>query len=283
MFPHRINLWRCCVALFGIAALLPLRDAAADLMLYPTRVVFEKNQRAAQLDLINNGNETATYRINLVNKRMSESGEFSNVDTPAPGEQFVDGMLRYSPRQVRLEPGAAQTVRLLLRKPAGLAPGEYRSHLVFERVSDARAPAPGPQAQPPGDGLEITLTALISVSIPVIVRHGETAASVAISNLELQKSALGQPAVLSFAILRSGTRSVYGDLVVSFAPDGGIERQIGGAKGVAVYTPNALRRAKLVLAPPPDSVLSRGTLRLVYRERPEAGGKTIAEAALRLQ
>lgn len=273
---------RFCLVVFGLAAAACSGSAAADLMLHPPRVVFDKNQRAAQLDLINNGTETATYRIRVVNRRMSETGDFSAVDTPAPGEQFVGDMLRYSPRQVVLEPGAAQTVRLLLRKPAGLAPGEYRSHLVFERLPDVRAPASKPQPKPSGDGVQIELKALISVSIPVILRHGETAASVSISNLELQKPSPGEPAVLSFAIQRSGTRSVYGDLVARFAPNGGREYEVGQAKGLAVYTPNPVRRAKLALTPPSGLVLTRGTLRLVYRERPEEGGKTLAEAALQL-
>lgn len=279
---HRTNLsWFCWVVL-GLAAAASSRDAVADLMLHPTRVVFEKNQRAAQLDLINKGAEAATYRLSVVNRRMSESGEFSTVDAPAPGEQFVGDMLRYSPRQIVLEPGAAQTVRLMLRKPAGLAPGEYRSHLMFERLPDVGAPAPEPQNKPPEDGLEIKLKALISVSIPVIVRHGETAASVSISNLELHRATPGRPAVLSFAIQRSGNRSVYGDLVVGFTPNGGTDQQVGGARGVAVYTPNPLRRGRLELTAPQGAALPRGTLRLVYRERPEDGGRTLAEAVLKL-
>ena len=50
--------------------------ALAGLTLHPTRVVFEKNQRTTQVDLINNGSEPATYRISLVNRRMGEDGQF---------------------------------------------------------------------------------------------------------------------------------------------------------------------------------------------------------------
>ncbi|MDO8771955.1 MAG: molecular chaperone, partial [Burkholderiaceae bacterium] len=92
----------CWLLMFGLLIWLPQRHAWADLMLYPTRIVFEKNQRAAQLELINNGAETATYRISVVNRRMSETGEFSAIDSPAPGEQFAGELLRYSPRQVVL-------------------------------------------------------------------------------------------------------------------------------------------------------------------------------------
>lgn len=266
---------------FGLLALLPHRHAWADLMLNPVRVIFENNQRAAQIDLINNGAETATFRISLVNRRMSEAGEFSVIDSPAPGEQFANEFLRYSPRQVVLAPGAGQAVRIMLRKPASLAPGEYRSHLVFEKVPEAQGTTSiETQSGPAGDEFAIKLTALVGASIPVIVRHGETAATVALSQLALQRPSADQAPVLALQMERSGNRSVYGDLAVSFAPQGGAEQVIGKAGGIAVYTPNRLRRAKLALQVPPNLVLANGTLRVTYRERPDTGGKLLAEAAL---
>ena len=124
--------------LIGALSLLALcAPARAELMLHPTRIVFEQNQRAAQIELINNGTKPASYRIALVNRRMTDAGQFEPADTPAPGERFADGMLRYSPRQITLQPGTAQTVRVMLRKPAELAEGEYRSHLLFDKLPDA--------------------------------------------------------------------------------------------------------------------------------------------------
>ncbi|MCK4304896.1 MAG: molecular chaperone, partial [Candidatus Eisenbacteria sp.] len=225
----------------------------------------------------------ATYRISLVNRRMSETGEFSAVDSPAPGEQFADPMLRYSPRQVTLAPGEGQVVRIMLRKPAGLAPGEYRSHLQFNKLPGAKEQTGIDSEGSPGDGeIAVTLTAMVGASIPVIVRHGKTSATVTLSNLELQQPADGQPPILSIHLQRSGNRSVYGDLAVTFTPQGGTEQVIARAGGVAVYTPNLLRRAKLALHPEPGLTLKHGTLRVTYRERPEAGGKLLAEAAIEL-
>ncbi|MDO9114070.1 MAG: molecular chaperone [Polaromonas sp.] len=272
--------WLLGACLMMIAA----PHAFADLMLAPTRIVLEKNQRSAQLDLINNGEETATYRINLVNRRMSETGEFSVIDSPRPGEQFADELVRYSPRQVVLAPGRGQTVRILLRKPADLPAGEYRSHLQFDRVPEATGAASinaqGPALGPGEVGVQ--LTALIGVSIPVIVRHGDTSATVTLSGLELPKPAPGQPSMLTVVLQRSGNRSVYGDLAVMFTPQGGAAQEVGKAGGLAVYTPNSLRRVKLELKPPAGLTLTRGSLRVTFRERPDAGGKLLAEAAIEL-
>ncbi len=264
--------------------LLAALPAAADLMLFPTRVVFDKNQRAAQVELINTGQETATYRIHLVNRRMSETGDFSPVDNPLPGEQFADAMLRYSPRQVTLAPGRGQTVRIMLRKPANLAAGEYRSHLQFDRVPDASgASSIQEQAAKPGPGeVGVQLKALVGVSIPVIVRQGETQATVALTGLEVLKPAAAAAPAMAAVLQRSGNRSVYGDLTATFTPQGGAPVEVGKAGGVAVYTPNPSRRIRMELKPPAGTVLAQGTLRMIYRERAEAGGHVLAETAIEL-
>jgi P pilus assembly chaperone PapD len=264
--------------LLGSMLLAPL--ARADLMLYPTRLVFEKNQRAAQIELINNGTEPATYRLSLVNRRMSEHGEFRPADPAAPGELFAEPMLRFSPRQVTLQPGTSQTVRVMLRKPAELADGEYRSHLQFDKVADTQGSNSVESQADAGGGIGVVLTALVGASVPVIVRHGATSASVALSRLEL----LGPPTapVLGMQFAREGNASAYGDLSVTFTPQGGAAQQIGKMAGVAVYAPNPSRQAKLPLQPPPALALAHGTLSVTYHARPDAGGALLAQASLPL-
>ncbi|MGZ8319302.1 MAG: fimbrial biogenesis chaperone, partial [Telluria sp.] len=209
----------CLLALFSQAA-------HAELMLHPTRLVFDKSDRAAQVELINNSKEAATYRITLVNRRMTEDGQFEAVAEPVAGELFSEPMLRYSPRQVTLQPGTAQTVRLMLRKPATLADGEYRSHLHFEKLPDARGNTSIEAQGKAGADIGVQLNALVGASMPVIVRHGATSATVALSNLALQRAETGRAPVLSLQFDRTGNSSVYGDLQVTFTPAGGAARQL---------------------------------------------------------
>jgi P pilus assembly chaperone PapD len=265
-------------ALLLLCTLLLAQQARADLMLHPTRVVFDKNQRAAQIELINNGAEPATFRLSLVNRRMGETGELKAVDTPGPGELFADQMLRFSPRQVTLQPGTAQTVRLMLRKPADMADGEYRSHLHFEKLPDVEGSNSVESQAKPSKEIGIVLTALVGASVPVIVRHGDTAATVALSRLELAGTAAAPLLAMQFA--RSGNASVYGDLTATFTPRGGAEQQLGKMGGIAVYAPNPLRQAKMALQPPAGLKLANGTLLLTFRERAEAGGNLLAQATL---
>jgi P pilus assembly chaperone PapD len=257
--------------------------AHAGLMLYPTRIVFEKNQRTAQIELINDGNKPATYRISLVNRRMTEDGRFEAADSAAPGEHFADDMLRFSPRQVTLEPGTAQTVRVMLRKPAELAEGEYRSHLQFDKLPDAEGSASieNQGAGADGKGIAVVINTLIGASVPVIVRHGATSANVSLSRLALQKDE-AQHQVLTLQFERDGNSSVYGDLSVTFTPRSGKPQTLAQVGGIAVYTPNRVRQAALSLELPNGMELAHGALEVSYRERPEAGGKLLAQASLAL-
>jgi len=87
----------------------------------------------------------------------------------------------------------------------------------------------------------------------VIVRQGDTSASVALEQLALELPAAGAapaPPLLSFHMLRSGNRSVYGNLSTTYTPPGAQPLEVGQINGVAVYVPNALRTAKLPPRPP---------------------------------
>jgi P pilus assembly chaperone PapD len=269
-----------------LMTILATPTAMADLMLYPTRIEMEKNQRSAQVELINRGLAPESYRISVVNRRMTETGEIVSADSAEPNELFATEMLRYSPRQVTLKAGESQTVRISLRKPADLANGEYRSHLQFDRLPDVEGSNDIQQALKVEPGqIDIRLTTLIGASIPVIVRHGETSAKVMLDSLVLEPGAKntgqtnGLP-LLAFNLNRSGNRSVYGNLLATYTPPGGKPVSVGQVNGVAVYVPNALRVAKLPLILPDGTVLKGGSLQLTLSQRPEDGGKPMAQASM---
>jgi hypothetical protein len=270
-------------ARFVLACLLlaPFLPARAELMLHPTRIVFDKNMRATQIELINNGSKPASYRISLVNRRMTEAGQFEAAESAQDGERFADAMLRYSPRQVTLEPGTAQTVRVMLRKPADLAEGEYRSHLQFDKLPDVEGKASIENQGTGATQIGVVMNALVGASVPVIVRHGASSASVKLAGLALGKDE-AKRAQLALQFEREGSNSVYGDVSVTFTPKNGKPQSLAQVNGIAVYTPNRVRKATLPLQVPEGLALAGGTLDVSYRDRPEAGGKLLAQASLNL-
>ena len=256
---------------------------AQSLTVSPTRIVLEGRTRSAEVTLINRGTAPVTYRISFKNMRMLEDGSFEDIDVPGPGERFADKMIRYAPRRVVLEPGVTQAVRLLVRKPRDLAPGEYRSHLLFQAI-------PPPSSGEDIEALEleegqirVQIRTIFGISIPVIVRHGKVSASVALSDLSLRPAEMpGEPPLVAFRLNRSGDRSVYGDVAVTFKPNGGGETEVGLIRGLAVYTPNENRTVRVRLRPPDGVELKRGRLDVAYRARVEEGGTVLAEAQLRV-
>ena len=269
--------------LVSLISFVPGR-ALADLMINPTRIVFDKNQRSAQIDVINDGTTPATYRLNVVNRRMTESGDFQPITAPGPGDQFAGQMFVFSPRQIVLQPGTQQLVRIALRKPAELASGEYRSHLSFDKVADpGLTNAIESQLKPGSNEVGVTIAALIGVSIPIIVRHGETDASVTLTEVSIEKpKGPGQPGVVALVMNRAGNRSVYGDLSATFKAATGAEQIVAQAGGVSVYVPNPLRRVKLTLQTPVGTVLAGGTLTVTYKERTADGGKMLAQNTIQI-
>lgn len=255
--------------------------ALADLMLYPTRIVISGVQRSAQVEIINRGEKPETYRISLVNRRMNEVGDIIPADIPQADEQFAETMLVFSPRQVTLQPGQSQTVRVSVRKPAGLADGEYRSHLQFERQPEINPQNNLENVNDLGkDQVSVNLEALIGASIPVIIRQGQTQAEVSFQDLALSPAAGERPPMLGFVFRRSGNQSVYGDVVATFTPANGKPVEVGRFSGVAVYVPNLVRQTQIPLRPPAGVALRNGALRLTYSEQASAGGKLLAEARL---
>ncbi len=222
--------------------------AAAELMIAPTRVVLAGAERSTELILVNKGDEQTAFRIDVENRRMRSDGALETATDTRPGELFAADMIRFAPHRVVLEPGARQSLRVSVTPPAGLAPGEYRSHLrlMSAPTSAGAATAAGDSAN---DGaLSIQLIAVRSITIPVIVRIGTLDATATVD-----KAALSQKGdnMLVVKLTRAGTRSTYGDLRLTIAGDA---NPVYSVRGVAIYTPNTDRD---VLLPLPADIKAR--------------------------
>lgn len=260
--------------LAGLTASLLFADsalAAGELLISPTRVVFEKRTRTASVSIVNAGNEANTYRIQFVERRMTREGGFEEVKQAKAGEQFSSKMIRFSPRQVTLEPGQAQSVRLLIRKPASLADGEYRSHLLFRAIPKAETRSVDKLSG--NKNITIQLTPIMGISIPVIVRHGQVSATARIEKLRY----FAKTSNILFEMIREGNASVYGDITILFKDKTGQSTVLKKVNGLAVYTPNASRRMNFSIQPPGGIAIKNGTLTVLFHHTQKAGGKLITQ------
>lgn len=259
----------------------PEASAQGNLLITPRRAVFEGSRRSLDLNLANTGADTATFAISLVQIRMTEEGGFETITEPDADQRFADRYIRFFPRTVTLGPNEAQVVKVQTINTNGLQPGEYRSHFYFRAV---------PRATPLGEdapardttGISVVLTPVFGITIPVIIRVGETSASVSLTDLSVEKAGAGAPRII-MVFRRSGSMSVYGDLTIDHISASGTVTRVGTANGLAVYTPNTIRKFQMNLIPVPGVDFSSGKLRIVFSASSDVKPEKYAEAELLLR
>jgi hypothetical protein len=82
---------------------------------------------------------------------------------------------------------------------------------------------------------------------------------------------------------RAGNISVYGDLTVDHISKQGKITRVGIANGVAVYTPNTIRRFQFNLNKVPGVDFRSGTLRVIYSAPSDVRPVRYSEAELLLR
>ncbi len=246
-----------------------------NLLVMPRRVVFEgNNMRSQELNLANTGRDTARYIISILDIRMTKEGNFEVIDQPDSGQHFAGRFLRFFPHAVTLGPNESQVIKLQVSRTSELEPGEYRSHIYFRAVPEERT---ADVVEPSRDSaITIRIVPEFGISIPVIIRSGETSAQVELQDASIDAAAEGA-ARLNLVIARKGNRSVYGDLAVNFYPTQGKMIQIAAVKGIAVYTPNASRQIRLDLAKKAGVNYHAGRIQVVFSAPAETKYERYAE------
>lgn len=260
-----------------LVILTPLTATAETLLqILPTRIVLD-DERSADITLVNRGDSAGNYRLILRNIRTDDLGAFSTIETPLDGELFADKMIRYSPRQVTVEANSKQKVRLVARKPKGLAEGEYRSHLVFRSLPKQQSVLDSSDSE----AVDLSLKPIVEVTIPIILRHGELSASAVISDVQLIQNEDGGQAI-QLTVNRQGNRSLYGDIEVWWKSSNNSEQRVALAKGISVYVPNQRKIVTLDVDVDPPMVIQGGRLRVSFVEDPSYGGDSNAEQMIDL-
>ena len=236
---------------FGvILAMFITTEAFANLIINPTRVVFDDSDRTQSVTIINSGNQPQTYRLKFVEKVQSNQGGYTNLDESANAslDQFqASPMLRYSPRQITLQPNEKQRVRISLRKPANLRAGEYRSHLMFQILPKAE------QINLNQENAGFKIFMLQSFSIPVQVRVGQPQVIAQIQSPQI-RAIDNQKNAVQFTLNKSGNYSAFGSVKVFWKPNAGAQFQpVGELNNVAVYRESSQISVSVTLQTPPKT------------------------------
>ena len=254
--------------------------AQGDLLVTPSRIVFEGNKQKEQLNLLNMGQDTATYSISFVQRSMKEDGSFVTIEKPDSGQMFADPYLRIFPRQVTLAPREPQIILVQYRRKADMAAGEYRSHLYFRSEQNYKPLGMG-KSDNDTKLLNVQLVPIFGVSIPIIIRTGEVSVSATLSNLELLPLQ-GTTQNMRLTINRKGNISTYGDITVQYIPVQGKPVLVATVGGVGVYSNISKRNMVLKLTTTSGLKLGKGKLKVQYTAKGDIKPFVYAEGELEI-
>lgn len=260
----------------GSAPVISATPTGADLNISPRRVTFDETERAASVYVFNQGDTPATYTVELVDRAMSSDGQIRAVaDAPdAARSPSAMDLIQYTPRRVTLQSKESQVIRIRVRPPGDA--GEYRTHLTVTALPSENSgftAAQAAQANP--DSVALQITALFSVSIPLIVREGAVDARAGIENAILMAPTEATPnGAITLDLVRLGANSVYGDVEIHAGAGAG-DHVVGLVRGIAVY-PEISRRT--VVAPLALPLTPGEPVRVVYIDDDTKAGSVLATA-----
>jgi hypothetical protein len=255
-------------------------NAQGNLLITPKRLVFGNESGSQEINLANTGSDSARYAVSFIQIRMNEKGNFEQISQPDSGQYFADKYLRIFPRTVTLGPNEAQVVKVQVRKSDKMPAGEYRSHLYF-RAIDEQIAAGEKKIIKDTASVSVRLTPVFGISIPVIIRIGESTSNVHLSNVRLE-TLNDQSTIMHARFNRSGNMSVYGDLKIEHVSETGKRTQVGLVKGISVYTPNSTRDVRIKLDNEPGVSYRSGKLQVSYSRPSEERSAILASIEIAL-
>lgn len=235
----------------------------ANINLTPRRVIFNETKRTEAIYVFNQGTKEATVDIALVDNVMLTGGEIvpqaqaaargGDAAVRAARLNSAKDLILATPRRLLLEPGKGKTIRLRATLPeGGSGPAEYRTHLTVTTLPDADAGITADALANSARGeLSMRVQSVFGISIPLIVRTGQHTISLAIREVAVERDAGsgGQP-VLQFAIARTGSSSIYGNVEVR-ARAGKADETIGFIRGIGIYPELDARQVRVRLSRAP--------------------------------
>ena len=215
------------------------KTANATLGITPTLVTFEDGERFEHVTLINNTDETKTYAMSWRFFKMNEEGAPYRPIDESQTEFDVSEAVFFTPRRVTIPPQRAQKIKLALRRPKEIPPGDYHAHLQFSPVteeggSSSEDSASGEQRASAGVSINV------GYSIPVIVRVGSVDQGIDIGQMTLKRNDKG---ILIATVPLTRKEGPYGAMahMYLYSVVDGKEERVGEVSNANIF-PEVLKR-----------------------------------------
>jgi P pilus assembly chaperone PapD len=202
------------ISLSITSVIIPFASQAVHLSTF--RIYLDEDNRNNSFILFNRDTQTEECKLFLGHNNFDDNGAMTEHQGSKPPENSAKDWVRFSPRKFTLTSAHSQTVRFTMRRKANVEPAEYRSYLNVDCGV----------VQPEEQGKAVNITPRLVHSVPVIVRVGKLNAEISFSDFELTGHDL------SFKLLRSGTRSIYGSITL-FNKE--TDKSVSSQSGLSIY------------------------------------------------
>ncbi len=237
----------------------------ASLMLTPVRVILSGKKRAVSVHVNNMSTDSVRFIASLVTLRKDKNGNFYKPDVESKEEAMIKQMIRFSPKRGIIEGKGRQIVKMMVRKPKDLPPGEYMTFLQLstDQLTETFANSVS------GD---IELDIVVQSSFPVIIQHGKVNAEITpVSLLSVRPTDGALRPVVNATFSRQGDYSWFGDVTFYYVSTKGKRKRIGYLPSIAIYKDVPSKSFQVVLDNISLEELHSGTIEVEYKKSTGAG------------
>lgn len=244
------------ILILAFLFILPANMAFARIDILPRKIVLDARERSAEITILNLFDQPSLYRLSLIHYRQKTDGTYETLEQPLSAAFDPEQSVRISPKQFKVSAGGRQKIRLSVRRPADLPDGEYRFHLVAKRYEVAGEGNTSKNTE----GAAVSMKINVAVAIPIVVRQGNAAVTVAIGDVGYvaPTSANNNRHELMVTVNREGNAGAIGELAV-FRGD----ERIGYITNFNIFSEIPYRTIGIPLASDPRG---QGPLRVVYTD-----------------
>jgi len=245
------------------------------LFVSPTRVNLDERRKVEVMNLSNLSDVPRHYIISVEEYAMNEKG----VTGPKPDFPFsAKKMIRFFPREVTIQPGERQAVRVMAKIPADTPDGQYHAHIKF--FEDGKVPEKDMQefrdkqknSNANENKSEVRVTMTYSALMPIIITRGKIDTQIDWAEHAISWDDKIKSYKIDMKLLRSGNGQgvAYAD-VLYIPPGGGEPVQLGNRRTFYIYREIDKRDGQILFTLPEGKSGGQIKLRLLqglHKEKP---------------
>lgn len=249
----------------------------ADLLITPTRVVFNEGERIEEVILVNSSNEDRSYALSWSHLIQKAGGDYRQLSEAERGTFLsASEYIRFTPRRLTLEPGQNQRIKLMLRPTSDIKGKELRSHLKFTVIPNEVLEEPEPEQQVT-EGISMKLNLFLNYTIPIIIKGHSKTPDISINNIQVQNALSSDNiADIAFSLNKTQPYSFFGDMTAYFKSDNSSEFvPVGYLNNLSMF--HESERMNIIISWTEQVPLQNGELKIIYKGKSENTDTQIEE------